>query len=115
MLNTNIKENFDIEELDDFDTNDEVSYLVCALGYDEDDEITDCEVYLGEFKFPDEAVAFAKTVTLGTILQRGVDQVQAIAKTAYFNLEVETVVEYDDPDNGTENIDTIWERQIWLA
>ena len=48
-----LNEKFDIEELedefDDFDPNEEVTYLVCALGYNEDDEPTDCEVYLEEF------------------------------------------------------------------
>lgn len=111
MMNENIKE-FDIEELEDFDANEEVTYLVCALGYDEDDEPTDCEVYLKEFEDPAEAIAYAKTVDLATILQYGVEQSQTITETAYFNLEVETVVECEDPEDGTENIDTIWETQI---
>lgn len=111
MMNENIKE-FDIEELEDFDANEEVTYLVCALGYNEDDEPTDCEVYLKEFEDPAEAIAFAKEVTLETILQYGVDQVQTLSETAYFSLEVETVVECEDPEDGTENIDTIWETQI---
>ena len=111
MMNENIKE-FDIEELEDFDANEEVTYLVCALGYDENDEPTDCEVYLEEFEDPAEAIAFAKTVTLETILQYGVEQHQTIMDTAYFSLEVETVVECEDPEDGTENIDTIWETQI---
>ena len=33
-------------------------------------------------------------------------------ETAYFSLEVETVVKCDDSEDGTENIDTIWETQI---
>ena len=111
MMNENIKE-FDIEELEDFDANEEVTYLVCALGYNEDDEPTDCEVYLKEFEDPAEAIAFAKTVDLATILQYGVEQSQTITETAYFSLEVETVVECEDPEDGTENIDTIWEMQI---
>lgn len=111
-----LNEKFDIEELedefDDFDPNEEVTYLVCALGYNEDDDCTDCEVYLEEFEDPAEAIAFAKTVDLEKLLQYVADQKADISETAYFNLEVETVVPFDAPDEGTENIDTIWEMQI---
>ena len=110
MLNENAKENFDLEEIEDFDANEEITYLVCALGYNENDEPTDCEVYLGEFELPDEAITFAKTVDLITILQYAAEQnVADLTETAYFSLEVETVVATED---GTENIDTLWETQI---
>ncbi len=111
MLNENIKD-LDLEELDDFDPNEEVTYLVCALGYNEDDDCTDCEVYFEEFEDPAEAIAFAKTVDLEKLLQHAAEQGVDISETAYFNLEVETVVPFDAPDEGTENIDTIWETQI---
>jgi hypothetical protein len=111
-MNTEITKDFDVEELEDFEANEEVIYLVCALGYDEDDEPMDCEVYLEEFEDPAEAIAFAKTVDLATVLQYAAEQKADITETAYFNLEVETVVECEDPEDGTENIDTIWETQI---
>ena len=111
-----LNEKFDIEELedefDDFDPNEEVTYLVCALGFNEDDDCTDCEVYLEEFEDPAEAIAFAKTVDLEKLLQYAVEQKADISETAYFSLEVETVVACEDPEDGTENIDTIWEMQI---
>jgi len=112
LNNETIQENFDVEEIEDFEANEEITYLVCALGYDEDDECTDCEVYLEEFEDPAEAIAFAKGVDLAAILQYAADQKADISETAYFNLEVETVVECEDPEDGTENIDTIWETQI---
>ena len=112
MLNENTNEIFDVEEFDDFDANEEITYLVCALGYGEDDEPTDCEVYLEEFEDPAEAIAYAKEVNLERLLQKAAEQKADISETAYFNLEVETVVPFDDPDEGTENIDTIWEMQI---
>ena len=115
MLNNEaIKENFDVEEIEDFEVNEEITYLVAALGYDENDEPTDCEVYLKEFDDPDEAIAYAKTIDLATILQVGVEQSQTIEDTAYFSLEVETVVECEDPEDGTENIDTVYQRDIWI-
>jgi hypothetical protein len=112
MLNENVKENFDLEEIEDFEANEEITYLICALGYDEDDEPTDCEVYLKEFEDPAEAIDFAKEVTLETILQYAAEQKADISETTYFILEVETVVVCEDPEDGTENIDTIWEAQI---
>ena len=102
----------ELEELDDFDTNEEITYLVCALGYSEAGEHTDCEVYLEEFEDPAEAIAFAKSVNLEKLLQYAAEQKVDISETAYFNLEVETVVPFDTPNEGTENIDTIWEMQI---
>lgn len=114
MLNENINE-FDVEEFDDFAPNEEVIYLVCALGYNEDDDCTDCEVYLEEFEDPAEAIAYAKTVDLAAILQHAVEQKADISETAYFSLEVETVVECEDPEDGTENIDTVYQRDIWIG
>ena len=112
MLNENLNENFDVEELEDFGANEKIYYLVWALGYNEDNEYTGCEVYLKEFKLPDEAITFAKTIDLEALLQYVADQQVDISETAYFNLEVEAVVECVDPEDGTENIDTIWETQI---
>ena len=111
-----LNENFDMEELDeefdDFDPNEEITYLVCALGYSEDGNCTDCEIYLEEFEDPAEAITFAKTVDLEKLLQYAANQKADISETSYFNLEVETIVPFDTPDEGTENIDTIWETQI---
>jgi hypothetical protein len=112
MNNEAIKENFDVEEIEDFEANEEITYLVCALGYSEEDEPTNCEVYLKEFQYPDEAIVFAKGVDLAVILQYAAEQKADISDTAYFSLEVETVVECEDPEDGTENIDTVWETQI---
>lgn len=108
-MNTDITKDLDLEELEDFEANEEVVYLVCALGYNEQDEATDCEVYLEEFEDPAEAIAFAKTVDLEKLLQYVADQKADISETAYFSLEVETVVAYED---CSENIDTIWQTQI---
>jgi hypothetical protein len=110
-----MNENFDIEEIEDFEVNEEVTYLVCALGYNEDDEPTDCEVYLEEFEDPDEAIAYAKEVDLAVILQYAVEQKADISDTAHFSLEVETVVECEEPEDGAENIDTVYQRDIWIG
>jgi hypothetical protein len=117
MINENLIEDLDLdlEELDDFEANEEITYLVCALGYNDKDEPTDCEIYLEEFELPDEAIAFAKSVSLGVLLQYAAEQRADITETNYFSLEVETVVECEDPEDGTENIDTIWETQLIIG
>lgn len=104
----------DVDELDDFEVNEEIVYLVCALGYDAKDDCAGCEVYLKEFGDPDEAIAYAKTVDLETVLQVAAGQEQDISEAAYFSLEVETVVECEDPEDGTENIDTVYQRELWV-
>ena len=114
-MNTEITKDFDVEEFDDFAANEEITYLVCALGYSENDEPTDCEVYLKEFEDPAEAISYAKTVNLETILKYVAEQKADISETAYFSLEVETVVECEDPEDGTENIDTVYQRDIWIG
>lgn len=106
---------FDFGEIEDFEANEKITYLVCALGYDEAGGCTDCEVYLKEFEYPDEAISYAKSVDLMTILQIAADQKQDISETAYFSLEVETVVECEDPEDGTENIDTVYQRDIAIG
>lgn len=115
MNNETIKENFEVEEIDDFEANEEVTYLVCALGYSEDDKPTDCEVYLKEFEDPEEAITYAKTVDLLAVCCAAVEQKVDISETAYFSLEVETVVECEDSEDGTENIDTVYQRDIYIS
>lgn len=119
MLNenlTNLTEGFDVEDIEDFEVNEEITYLVCALGYNKDDKSTVCEVYLQEFKLPDEAIAFAKTVDLAALLHYAADQQVDISETAYFSLEVETVIcDPDEEDGGTVNIDTVYQRVLWLG
>jgi hypothetical protein len=107
-----MNEKFDIEELEDFEANKEITYLVCALGYNKEDKCTDCAVYFEEFEDPAEAIAFAKTVDLEVLLQYAAEQGADISETSYFSLEVETIVKCEDFEDGTENIDTIWETQI---
>ena len=73
MMAENVKD-FDLEELEDFEVNENIVYLVCALGYNENAEYTDCEIFLDEFELPDKAVAFAKTVDLEKLLQYAAEQ-----------------------------------------
>ena len=95
-----------VEDLDDLSEDSEVTYEVWALGYTADDECTDDEVCLGEFTDPDEAVACAEKVNLKQLRE-------ADPETAYFSIEVETVVE-DPEEEGTMNLGTVYSRVLWL-
>jgi hypothetical protein len=115
----NVKELFENEELmdsivadiEDIPEDSEVTYEVWALGYDVDDDCTDDEVLIGEFTDPDEAVACAEKATIEQINELGFGKPDPT--TAYFSIEVETVVE-DPEDEGTMNIGTIYSRDLWL-
>jgi hypothetical protein len=102
-----------VEDIEDIPEDSEVLYAVWALGYDSGDAPTDTEYLIGEFDNPDEAVARAEQVT-NTELLNELGQVRPDG-TAYFSIEVETVVgDPDDEDGGTMNIGTIYSRDLWI-
>lgn len=102
-----------VEDIEDIPEDTEVFYSVWALGRNDNDGPTDDEVLVGEFTDPDEAVAYAEKVTLDTINEMGYGA--ADDNTAYFSIEVETVIaDPDDEDGGTMNIGTVYQRDLWL-
>jgi hypothetical protein len=102
-----------VEEIEEIPADTEVFYAVWALGHNDNDGPTEDEVLVGEFTDPDEAVAYAEKVTLDTINEMGYGN--ADTNTAYFSVEVETVIaDPDDEDGGTMNIGTVYSRDLWL-
>ena len=117
----NVKELFEneelmnsiVEDIEDIPKDSIVSYEVWALGYTATEDCTDDGILIGEFANPDEAVKFADNITLETINELSGDKYDN--DTAYFSVEVETVVEDpDDDDFGTVNIGSIYVRNIWI-
>ena len=98
-----------VEDIEDFPEEAEVRYAVWALGYDEDDEITDAEFLIGEFGDPDDAIACADKLTFEAL-----DKEFAIPSyVAHFSIEVETVVEVlDDEDESFMNVGTIYHKEF---
>ncbi len=93
------------EEFGDFEIFP-AKYEVWLFNYDEDDNILDEDTLLFSFSDPDPAVAKAKEL---------VDHPEELAryatsKTAYFGIEVETTVEYDD--GYSENVGTLFQQFI---
>lgn len=103
------------EDIEDIPEDCAVTYAVWAIGYDEDDAITDAEMLIAEFTDPDEAIQKAKQLTLADIVHQAADEDdgrESITNVCRISIEVETVVE--DDDEGTMNIGTIYKRDIWI-
>jgi hypothetical protein len=117
----NVKELFEneelmnnlVEDIEDIPEDTEVTYCVFALGYTADDDCTDDEVLLGEFTDLTEAVKCAEATTLERITEMGYGERDE--DTAYFSIEVETVVEdTEDEDGGTVNLGSVYQRELWI-
>lgn len=112
LTNPEVVENI-VEDITDIPEDAEVVYSVWALGYDCCDISTGMEYLLREFNDPDEAVAYAETITILDIPSKF--RLFQPNNTAYFSIEVETVVtDPDDEDGGTMNIGSIYSRDLWL-
>jgi hypothetical protein len=102
-----------VEDIEEIPEDTEVSYEVWALGYNKEDDCTDDEVLVGEFENPDEAIAYAEKVNLEMINELGYGDPDP--DTAYFSVEVETVIETpDDEDGSTMNIGSLYSRELWI-
>jgi hypothetical protein len=102
-----------VEDIEDFPEDSEVSYEVWALGYTCDEEMTDAEILVGEFNDPDAAIACAEKVSFKSLREAGYEEPDE--ETVYFSIEVETVVEDpEDEDGGTMNIGSIYSRELWI-
>jgi hypothetical protein len=102
-----------VEDLDDIPEDSEVTYEVWALGYTCDEELTDAEILVGEFDDPDAAIACAEKVSFKSLHEAGYEEPDE--ETVYFSIEVETVVEDpEDEDGGTMNLGTVYSRELWI-
>lgn len=105
-----------VEDLEDFDENSPVTYAVWAIGYTADSEITDTDMFIGEFIDPDRAIEKAKALTVADIVYQAAEEndgSEPANDVAYVSIEVETVV--DDEEEGTMNVGTIYKRDLWLS
>lgn len=109
MTNTELVNSI-VEDIEDIPEDSEVTYEVWALGYDIDEEPTDCEYFIGTFTDPDEAIKQAEAFTLDAFKE---NYENPSFSTVNLSIEVETVVE-DLDGSGTMNIGTIYRKQIPL-
>lgn len=91
-----------------------VMYEVWAIGYDEEERITDAELLIGTFDDPDAAVSFARDTFTTDVLclaeEEDYDGFTVAVNTIH--IEVETVVSNDE--NGTMNIGAIYKKTLEL-
>lgn len=100
-----------IANIEDFDAKD-ASYEVWAIGYDCDGAITDTELLLGTFENLDDAVQFASILTWADIKAEA-DGAEEFVKTSdMISIEVETVVDCEDEEDGTMNVGTIFAKAV---
>lgn len=87
-----------------------VTYEVWAIGYNEEDQVTDAELLLATFGDPDQAVHYAKELTLADVVNFAADdECDVTTEVHTIHIEVETVV---PDDEGTINIGTIYKKTL---
>lgn len=91
-------------------------YEVWALGYDNGNVVADAEALLGVFSDPDEAVAYAKNVTLADVIHHEAATPLMVNDDLFFaiSVEVETVVNMPDDETGTMNVGTVFRKTIYI-
>jgi hypothetical protein len=100
-----------LSSLDDFDA-ENAWYEVWAIGYDCDGDITGTEILLGTFDDPDAAVQYASIITWADIKAEA-DGAEEFVKTSdMLSIEVETVVNCEDEEEGTMNVGTIFAKSM---
>lgn len=102
------------EDVEDFDANTPVVYEVWALGYGENDTVTDAEMFIEEFTDPDLAIEKAKQLTLADIVYQAADECddECLSSIKRISIEVETVIPDAEDEEGTLNIGTIFHKDI---
>lgn len=101
--------------------NEKYTYEVWALGYDAEDEPTDVDIHLGEFCNPGDAIAHAqKFYDVECITGKPDDPDYSPIvdfypeEGHYLEVRVEQVVVCENPEDGTECVDVLWEAAIPL-
>lgn len=101
----------DLNELDDIEVND-VTYEVWAIGYD-NDQLTNTEMFINEFKDPDDAVEYAKNLDISDVIHRSdFNESTPEGEINRISLEVETSV-LDEEDSWV-HVGTVYKRDLWI-
>ena len=91
-----------------------VTYEVWAIGFDEENDLTGAAMVLRTFSDPDQAVEYAKALTLADVVNLAAeeDYGDLTYETQSISIEVETVVPGDDKDDMSMNVGTIYKKRI---
>ncbi len=105
--------------INNHENNEKYIYVVCALGYNADDEPTDTEIFLGEFNNPQEAIAHAETFYDLECISGKPDHPDFedlyLEEGEYLELRVEQCIEVEEEDEDpyTECVDVLWENALY--
>ena len=91
-----------------------VVYEVWAIGFDEEDMPTGASMLLSTFEDPDQAVAYAKDLTLAEVVNLAAedDYEDLTYETHSISIEVETVVPSADEEELNMNVGTVYKKRI---
>jgi hypothetical protein len=99
-----------VADIEETPTDAPVSYEVWAIGYDEEDKVTDAEMLLGTFDDPDMAVSYAKNLVLADVVNLAADdECDVTTEVHSISIEVETVVPGEE---APMNIGTVYKKTI---
>lgn len=107
-----------VDNLDeDFDDESSVTFEIWTTGYDEDGRVDNSEMFIKEFANPNEAVAYAKSLTLADIVHKAAEE-QNPFETDQISVEgilveVETVAV--DSDGDSIDVGTIFSKLIAIG
>jgi hypothetical protein len=100
-----------VEDIEDFSEDTPVAYDVWAIGYDEEDSTTGVEMMLGTFDNPDQAVHYAKSMTLSDVVNLAADDnCETATGVHYISIEVETTV--PDDEGNYMNVGTVFKKKL---
>lgn len=100
-----------------YENNEHYTYEVWALGYTAEDECTDTEIFLGKFETPTEAIEHAKNFYDLECFTGKPDHPDFedlyLEEGEYLEVQVQKVTECEDPEDGTECVDVLWQNTIY--
>ena len=98
---------------------EQYKYIVCALGYDADDEATDTEIFIEDFGTAEKAIEYAKKIKSISDIEELIFENIHLDEGEYLEIRVEKCIEHEaedetDPEEGyDECIDVLWEDAIY--
>ena len=102
-----------VEDIDEIPEDCRGTYVVWAVGLDEDGNTTSAEMVLAVFECPDQAVHYAKNITLADIVNLAAADdcdCEVAANAHAISVEIETVV--NDEDGCAMSIGTVYKKRI---
>jgi hypothetical protein len=100
-----------VDDIDEIPEDVPSTYVVWAVGYDEDDNATGAEMVLAAFEDPDQAVHYAKNITLADVVNLAADDDCDCEVAAHsISIEIEAVV--NDEDGCAMGIGVVYKKTI---